>query len=302
MERVKKILIKVFCLPPLPTVLIVIPSFLFVFTVLALDIHGIVAYVAYFLSAYALIILITGFPRILRKTQDHIGSNLLVQKIEKHPLGNRLLNDVFFRAEISLYPGLLINLLYAGIKLFSGIYYRSLWFGALSVYYILLAIMRFALLRSARTHPMGQDFAYELRWYRFCGIFLLVMNQALAVIVIFVVHQNRGFDYPGLLIYAMALYAFYAVISAVASLIKQRKHRSPVMSATRVVKLTAALVSMLSLETAMLARFGAPEESDFRQIMIAVSGGVVCVFVLGMAVFMIAKSTRQMKQVNNNNS
>lgn len=161
--------------------------------------------------------------------------------------------------------------------------------------------MRFSLLRYARQHPMGQDMARELRLYRSCGIFLLIMNQALAVIVLLVVRQNRGFDYPGLLIYAMALYAFYAVISAAISLARQRKRGSPVLSAAKVVKLTAALVSMLSLETAMLSRFGGGAY-DFRRSMTGISGGVVCLFVLGMAAFMIAKSTRQMREIRINDS
>ena len=41
------------------------------------------------------------------------------------------------------------------------------------------------------------------------------MNVALAGIVILVVHENSGFEYPGMLIYVMAMYAFYAAITAV---------------------------------------------------------------------------------------
>lgn len=231
---------------------------------------------------------------ILRKA---IRNSPLVKRIESTPLGSRLLNDVFFRTEISLYTGLFISLLYAGIKMCLGIHYRSLWFFSLSIYYILLAAMRFALLRAARTHQMGRDLAYELKYYRFCGIALLLMNQALTVIVALVVHQNSGFDYPGVLIYAMALYAFYTVISAAASLIANRKRGSPVLSAARIVKLTAAMVSMLSLETAMLCRFGNEENTTFRRMMTGISGGVVCVFVLGMAVFMLVRSVRQMKNM-----
>ena len=103
------------------------------------------------------------------------------------------------------------------------------------------------------------------------------------------------------MIYAMAMYAFYITITALISVLKYRKRGSPVMSAAKVISLTAALVSMLSLETAMLARFGGGEE-EFRRIMLAVSGGVVCAVVLTMAVYMIIRSTKQLKRLNNNNS
>ena len=67
------------------------------------------------------------------------------------------------------------------------------------------------------------------------------------------------------------------------------------MSAAKVINLTAAVVSMLSLETAMLAQFG-EDDVKFRQIMTSATGVGVCVIVLGMAVFMIAKSTKILKK------
>lgn len=70
---------------------------------------------------------------------------------------DRYLREGMFRTEISLYPGLLINLFYAGIKLFSGVCYRSVWFGTLAVYYILLAVMRFSLLHHVRTKGIGKE-------------------------------------------------------------------------------------------------------------------------------------------------
>lgn len=70
--------------------------------------------------------------------------------------------------------------------------------------------------------------------------------------------------------------------------------------AAKVISLTAALVSMLSLETAMLAQFGS-DEAEFRRTMLGVSGGVVCAFVLAMAIYMIVRSTKQLRKLKNNN-
>ena len=47
-------------------------------------------------------------------------------------------------------------------------------------------------------------------------------------------------------------------------------------------------------ETAMLAQFG-EDDVMFRQIMTSAAGAGVCVIVLGMAVFMIARSTKVLK-------
>ena len=65
-------------------------------------------------------------------------------------------------------------------------------------------------------------------------------------------------------------------------------------------RLPAALVSMLSLETAMLEQFGGEKNPEaFRQIMTGATGGCVCAMVLAMALYMILRSTGQRKQIRN---
>lgn len=297
-KSLKKIAKKVFFLPPVPTLLIAIPSYGLVIYALAGDhVNPIVAYVAYFLSAYALIITVTGITGVIRFVRQGIDRHPLVRKALDIPWVNRLLREDMFRAEAALYQGFFINLLYAGIKMFSGIFYRSFWFVTLAVYYILLATMRASLLHFVRAHKSaGENRAAELRRYRLCGMILLFMNIALAGMVILVVRANSGFEYPGVLIYVMAMYAFYATITAVRNVVKFRKYGSPVMSAAKVISLTAALVSMLALETAMLTQFGAADDPVFRQIMTASTGAGISIIVLGMAVYMIVWSTRQLKR------
>lgn len=299
MEKCREILRKIFFLPPLVTVMIAIPSFASVIYVLSEALDGWKAYLSYAASAYALVISVTGlfrlggFVRLVRKQMD---DHPAVRRIRKLPFGERFMRDVRFRTEVSLYQGFFINLLYIVMKMASGIYYHSLWFLALAIYYALLASMRFLLLRRGgrKTDRKPEE---ELRRYRFCGVMLLMMNQALMGIVVFIVHRNQGYEYPGMLIYAMAAYSFYAVITASINLVKFRKHGSPVMSAAKVVNLVAAMVSILSLTTAMIAQFGGEEAPEFRRIMTGAVGGGVCMIVLGMAVFMIAKSTRQIKRL-----
>lgn len=221
------------------------------------------------------------------------------KKIYSIPIGERYLRDVRFRSEVSLYQGLFIHLLYVALKLFSGIRYQSVWFIALAIYYIFLSVMRFLLLHHVRKLTIGQDIPSEQRRYRACGFILLLMNEALVGIIIYIVHLNQGFTYPGLLIYTMSTYAFYSIITAIINVVKFRKYGSPVLSAAKNINLTAALVSMLSLETAMLAQFGG-NDSTFRQIMTASSGAVISVIVLGMAIFMIVRANRQLKIWNIN--
>lgn len=279
------------------TLLVAVPSYALVIYALAgTDVHPAVSYSAYALSSYAFIVTITGAAGIVRWMRQGIENHPFVKKMLGIPLLRKYLEEAAFRTETSLYTGFSINLLYAGIKLFSGIHYSSVWFVTLAVYYLLLAVMRLSLLHYVRKAGAGgEDRKPEWRRYRLCGIILLFMNIALSGMVVLAVHQNSGFEYPGLLIYVMALYAFYAIITAVMNVMKFRKYKSPVLSAAKAVNLTAALVSMLSLETAMLTQFGAADDGAFRRIMTASTGAGVCVIVLGMAFYMIVRSTGQIR-------
>lgn len=295
-ERMKWILKSLFCLPPLPTLLISIPAYgLVIYALTAESVKPVVAYTAYFLSAYALIITITGMAGVVRFVRRGMKRHPLVRRLLGIPLVSRYLKEDMFRAGTALYQGFFINLLYAGIKMFSGIRYRSAWFVTLAVYYILLAVMRASLIHYMRTP--GENMVSGWKRYRLCGGILLIMNAALAGMVILAVHQNSGFEYPGMLIYVMAMYAFYAVATAVRNVVKFRKYGSPVMSASKVISLTAALVSVLSLETAMLTQFGAADDPAFRRIMTASTGAGISVIVLGMAVFMLLRSAGELRRL-----
>ena len=84
---------------------------------------------------------------------------------------------------------------------------------------------------------------------------------------------------------------------AIVNLVKIRKQKSPVLTAAKVINVAAALIAMLSLETAMITQFGAEEGEVFRHTMIASTGGGICVAMVVMAVLMIARSTENIKKL-----
>lgn len=110
MERLKAVLKKIFFLPPLPTVLIAVLSFIFVFIMLGTGEDSVLSYSAYILSAYAMIITVTGSFRIIEAVRNGIHELSPIKKLYSIPLGKRLIEDAVFRSEIALHGGLVINL------------------------------------------------------------------------------------------------------------------------------------------------------------------------------------------------
>lgn len=222
-------------------------------------------------------------------------------KISKNPVGNRYINDVKFRTEVSVNASLLFNLFYIIINVVSFFLYHSMWFVVLAVYYFILVIMRFLLANYIRVKGIGNNRRGELMRARLCAYILLTVNIALSGAVLMILYQNKGFEYHGILIYAMATYTFTITIVAIVNLVRYRKYNSPVMTITKIITLSAALVSMLSLETAMFSQFGGDMSAEGQYLMIALTGAGVSITIISLSIYMITRTNREIKFRRNKN-
>ena len=247
-----------------------------------------VVYLSYLVSAYTLVVVCVQIVGWSRK---------ISALLHRNPYIHRYLTDLPFRMHLSLCLSVGLNLIYAVMKLCLGIFYHSVWFGTFGVYYTLLTIMRVLLARHVNRSAFGKELISEWKRYRLCGAILLPMTLALSGVIVLVIEKHEGFQYPGSLIYVMAMYAFYATITAAVHVVRYRKYRSPIMTAAKVISLSSALVSVLSLETAMIAQFGDSSDESFRLVMVACTGAGVCAIILGMAVCMIVRATKELQRL-----
>ena len=114
-----------------------------------------------------------------------------------------------------------------------------------------------------------------------------------------ILYQNRGYDYPGIMIYVMAVYTFYALTHAIVELVKYRSLASPILAAAKTVSLSGALVSVLNLETAMFAQFGGDMSIENQQIFIILTGAGVSIVVVFLSVMLINKATKAIRREKN---
>jgi hypothetical protein len=94
----------------------------------------------------------------------------------------------------------------------------------------------------------------------------------------------------------MALYTFYALTMSIVDMVKYRKLGSPVMSTAKIVSLSAALVSLLNLETAMFAQFGKDMTPENQRIFIILTGAGVSITVVTLAVLLIVRATKEIRR------
>ena len=112
------------------------------------------------------------------------------------------------------------------------------------------------------------------------------------------VYWNRTFRHHEITTIAMAAYTFTSFTLAIVNVVKYRKYNSPVFSASKAINLAAACVSMLTLESTMLTTFGGDTMTDIEQKwMLGATGGVISVFVVATAIYMIAVGTKKLREL-----
>lgn len=262
-----------------------------VYSMVALGTETAISIVSYVASAYVLTIWCFRIPYLIRFFKAFKNENPYIKKWQ---------NDTRLRINVSLYGGFIWNTAYALLQLGLGFWHHTFWFYSLAGYYISLAVMRFFLVRHTRRYKQGEMMINEYIKYRICGIIFLIMNLASALIIFFMVYWNRTFIHHEITTIAMAAYTFTAFTMAIISIVKYRKYKSPVYSASKYISLASACVSMLTLESTMLTTFGGEAMSlTDRRIFLGLSGGAISAFIITMAIYMIIHSTKNIRILKN---
>lgn len=247
---------------------------------------NVISYISYALSFYTLTVWCFRFPSIIRFIRRFLRENKYT---------SRLLKDPRLRINVSLVSSFLWDVFYTVFQFGLGVINKSFWFYSLSVYYALLAFIRFFMVKYTLRHGVREKLEKELKTYRFCGFILLTMNLTLSVIVFFMIYWNKTFVHGEIITIALATYTFYSLTLAIIGIIRYRKYKSPIYSATKAISLVSTSVSMITLESTMLNTFGGETSTLNKKLMLGLSGGGVALFIIFIAVYMIVKGGKQLR-------
>ena len=216
--------------------------------------------------------------------------NKIIVSIKKNPFGERFLDDHAFRTILTTLPAFLINVAYTVYNGVIGIMNQSAWFITMAVYYSLLGIMRYRAVSTGRRIARLEDKQLirkkELSVIKMDGILLLVLNLALSGAVLLTIAQDTAKRYSEIMVISIAAYTFYKITMALINMIKVRKTQSPILITIRNIGVADALVSMLTLQAAMLASFQDKSSLNSNQ-MNAITGLAVCILIAILGTSMI---------------
>lgn len=251
-----------------------------------------VGIIVYVLAAASLVAACMCIYRDLRKG---IIEKLLLT-IKKTSYGARFLEDYTFRTILTTLPTFLINVVYTVYNGVIGVMNQSAWFITMAVYYSLLGIMRyFAVNTERKTSRMENPKLIrkrELSVIRTDGILLLLLNLALSGVVLLTIAKGTAKTHSEIMVISIAAYTFYKITMAVINMVKVRKMQSPILITIRNIGVADALVSMLTLQTTMLASFQGTSSIDANR-MNGITGLAVCILIALLGVSMIYYASKR---------
>lgn len=238
-----------------------------------------ISYVLYLLMTYFLILILIKIYNIIRTRVNSIINNNKYLSLYK--------NDHVLRYRVSLLLSLGFNICYFFFKLISGIVFKSVWFIVFALYYILLVVLRTNIVKQELNGRSSMKDEYDK--YRNTAIILLSMNVVLTMIILVIVNEKIMNIYPDWIAISVACYTFYLVFISIYNLIKYRKFKSPLISASKVINVITSFISLISLEMVLIPTFG--NDLEFFEIMIMSTGGMIGLIIIVISLYMIIKAT-----------
>ena len=165
-----------------------------------------------------------------------------------------------------------VNYFFAGFQLYGGIRYRSAWFTALGVYYAVLTSVRLYLGLSKAKR--GRN-AWKV--FHFSGLALVIANLALIIMISIMIAEPSitTYGYSTIITAGVVFWTFYLLVSAVVATVRKKGEHDAVTLAGSIVQFVGAAVSILMLQTAMIASYGtqvlANTEAALQQVEEAVN-------------------------------
>ena len=249
-----------------------------------------------------------------------VGKLFDFKKSKVLSLVKKAVKDKDTREKAILYTSTAVNYFFVTFQLYGGIRYESVWFTSLGVYYAVLTSVNLYVRLSHK--KQGRE-AWKV--FRISGWALTLANLALiAIISIMIATPGVAVrNYSPIIALGVTFWTFYLLISAVIGIVKQWRKKNVIAMAENSIQLIGATVSVLMLQTAMIASYGAQaieearkalEEAsgitgasaaiekaidDLIQIFITsnrITGVLVIVVVLIITVYMIVKGSREYRK------
>ena len=215
-----------------------------------------------------------------------------VSLITKTKAGKKLVESQRYRIILSAAASFAFNLLYTIYHIVLGVLNLSFWFIAMCAFYGIFATMRFSAVLFERNRQKLPSDDTERFVMKLSGTLLVILSIVLATVNYISLSQNIAAKHGEIIMITIATYTFYKITMAIVKAVKQHKNPSPLLRTIRNIRYAEVAASILTLQRSMLVSFGSMSTGNIH-FMNAVTGAVVCLFILILGLSMIIKIKRK---------
>lgn len=299
-EKLRKIVRALHSPPNWIAVIVVGSTFLvcplLIFSLLFNDGNTMYAIISWTLCAiliiYTTVVIVSGILRLRRKA---------LKAADKYAFTRNLFKNYEFQTLVFGAFTFLCNAGYTVFLLVMAFRYHSVWYGTIGIYYILLLIARGGVLIQNTKDERKYRFDYQklqmekVGTYRYCGIMMIVLSFALTISVVGLIVDASGFRHAVWLIFVHGGVALYKTIAAACHFVRATKRDDLAVRSVRYINLAVTLMSLLCLQTSIVAAF--PPKGIGVALMNGITGSVVCAVTLGLGVYMVVFSVREKRRL-----
>lgn len=197
--------------------------------------------------------------------------------------------DYTFKTFISSAVSSLFGFVFTILNGFLGIYYHSVWNGAICIYYVLLAIVRGIIVKSVRdqrkrnkkrVNPHRRKILFQIH------IIMIIMNLSLIVPIAIMINGDRSCNIGLIPAITIATYTTYRIVMSVVHYEKSKKKNNLLVTVLRTVNLIDALVAILTLQNTMIIVNSGEIAGDMKILSIISSTAIwLCIVILTIKSF-----------------
>lgn len=207
----------------------------------------------------------------------------------------RIKVDAPFRIKLLLFLSIVFNVAYSIFLFAVGQIYSSKWFLVISIYYVLLAIVRIFIYFQI---SLRKELISKIKTMRVCGCFILSINLVFSTMMFILIYGNKYIAHHEIVVITLATYTFVSLTMAIINSIKYLRKNDYLHSCVKIISLISASISIVTLTNIMLSTFG-KDNLLLRNIILPLLSGVVSIFIIACTIFMIHKTNSDLRKLKN---
>lgn len=220
---------------------------------------------------------------------------MIINLLKKNKITRTMLSDYGYRTLVFGSFTFIINLAYVAFQGVLAIMSLSPWYISITFYYVILSSVKGIVFYSKR--KLGNTLTQQAKTYRDCGVMFIVLTLVLMGLLVLLGTTDNGFEYAGLMIFVAATFTFYKLTLAIYNYFKARKSHDYYVQGIRNVNFASALVSLLTLQVAMIHAFSEGEKAGSGGMIGNIAtGSVIVVIILTLGILMVIKANKTLKE------